>query len=151
MGYLVRLDQEERKRQKSFLKQHVNNDLRRLSPKFLKAFVDVDSGEVARDNIRLRNERRRLSRNTRSVESAGDMSNETENIDGSHGDVVHAYVEEEELKDIERQIHDIYDELHHLESASNTSHVSDSDASTSRNVTIQGEQYYIFQLSHSIY
>ena len=46
--------------------------------------------------------------------------NDTVYPHSTHGDDVHAYVEEEELKDIERQIHNIYDELHQLETVSDS-------------------------------
>ncbi|KAF2359090.1 Extracellular sulfatase C-terminal [Trinorchestia longiramus] len=141
-------------------------DLSDLSPRFLKAFVDVDSREVARENLRQRSQRRssRIARSasseapavddasdaaeyqgvdwedagvgfsvggeqgfdrpTEDEEVSGVVLTEHDVLGGDHAeteDPVHAYVEEEELKDIERQIQDIFTELQDLEVASNSS------------------------------
>ncbi|XP_064106457.1 uncharacterized protein LOC135215549 isoform X2 [Macrobrachium nipponense] len=143
MGFLVKLDSEERRKQRLFLKKHVTQDLKKYDPKFLKAFSDVDSSEVAEETLGRvqRNSRwfngsqRRKNRHRRSsimdaptfdddvVYDRIEEEEETEEDDetGIAKDEVDAFVSEEEMRAIDDKITTLADELQGLETVSSTS------------------------------
>lgn len=51
MGYLVRLDSAERRKQRTFLKKHLTQDLRTFNTKFIKVFSDVNSQELLEESM----------------------------------------------------------------------------------------------------
>ncbi|ROT83579.1 Extracellular sulfatase SULF-1-like protein [Penaeus vannamei] len=136
MGYLVKLDSEERRKQRLFLKKHVTQDLKKYEPKFIKAFSDVDSSEVAEQSLgrriqrnsrwsAQRNRRRRYRRNAdgQSAEQGTEYDDEDPSK-GNEKDEVDVFVSEEEMRAIDDQIHHLSDELESLESVSSTTSTS---------------------------
>ncbi|XP_066967567.1 extracellular sulfatase Sulf-1 isoform X4 [Macrobrachium rosenbergii] len=143
MGFLVKLDSEERRKQRLFLKKHVTQDLKKYDPKFLKAFSDVDSSEVAEETLGRvqRNSRwfhgsqRRKNRHRRSsimdaptfdddvVYDGIEEEEEAEEDDDTSiaKDEVDAFVSEEEMRAIDDKITTLADELQGLETVSSTS------------------------------
>ncbi|XP_076067014.1 extracellular sulfatase Sulf1 isoform X2 [Oratosquilla oratoria] len=147
MGYLVKLEPEERKKQRAFLNKHATQDVKRYKPKFLKVFNDVDSQEIAettlmetgfynfnknsKRSILHRRDRKGKEQKTprkpagchkgRCKRSTHDIDQETGNIDKSmdtesiSGDTISDFINEEELRDIDDQIIEIYGELETLE------------------------------------
>ncbi|XP_068232834.1 extracellular sulfatase Sulf-1 [Palaemon carinicauda] len=142
MGFLVKLDSEERRKQRLFLKKHVTQDLKKYDPKFLKAFSDVDSSEVAEETLGrvqrnsrwLHGSQRKRNRHRRSsimeVPAFDDdvVYDEIEEDEGTEEDVtrtskdeVNAFVSEEEMRAIDDKIITLADELQGLETVSSTS------------------------------
>ncbi|KAK4299697.1 hypothetical protein Pmani_028044 [Petrolisthes manimaculis] len=127
MGYLVKLDSAERRKQRMFLKKHVTQDLRKIGAKFIKVFNDVDSSEFMETNVRmpgnihpryLNTRRRRRSIGSEGV--IGPMHEGYPQYDNSDEDEVDAFVKDEEIRDLEVTIDSISDELESLESVSNS-------------------------------
>lgn len=147
MGFLVKLDSVERRKQRLFLKKHVSQDLKKYDPKFLKAFSDVDSSEVAEETLGRvqRNSRwfhghhRRKNRYRRSTldsltemedemdyeeEEVAEEVEEEEEESGDSKDTVDVFVSEEEMRAIDDKIITLADELEGLETVSSTSATS---------------------------
>ncbi|MPC37926.1 Extracellular sulfatase SULF-1 [Portunus trituberculatus] len=151
MGYLVRLDSAERRKQRTFLKKHLTQvvftdlttfnrlllnhllpDLRTFNTKFIKVFSDVDSQELMEQNLhvpgrkvllpRTHHDTYRHRRSTRAEEAGEEHLEE---------DVVDAFVKDEEIRDLDVTINTLSDELESLESNIAATVVSANNTSTS--------------------
>ncbi|KAG7173297.1 Extracellular sulfatase SULF-1-like 2, partial [Homarus americanus] len=131
MGYLVKLDSAERRKQRTFLKKHTTQNLRNYGTKFIKVFSDVDSREILEQSIGLRVQRNSLfshSRRIRSRRSTNlDLPLEDSNPvyeEDIDEDNVDTFVTEEEIRDLDVTINTLSDELENLESVSSTAATS---------------------------
>ncbi|KAK7081410.1 hypothetical protein SK128_013484 [Halocaridina rubra] len=138
MGFLVKLDSEERRKQRLFLKKHASQDIKKFDPKFLRAFSDVDSSEVAEETLGRvqRNSRwsqgqqKRKNRQRRDVLEDipdpvdPDFEDLEKVIPSEVKDNVEAFVNEEEMRAIDDKITTLSDELEGLETVSSTSATS---------------------------
>nr|XP_045608741.1 uncharacterized protein LOC123764728 isoform X1 [Procambarus clarkii]XP_045608742.1 uncharacterized protein LOC123764728 isoform X2 [Procambarus clarkii] len=131
MGYLVKLDPAERRKQRTFLKKHAtqahfSTDLRDYGAKFIKVFTDVDSREILEQTLGTRIQRNSLLSHIRKLRSKR-STRENLSVDagqseyeGDDVDVVDTFVTEEEIRDIDVTIDSLYDELESLQSVSST-------------------------------
>ncbi|XP_071531484.1 uncharacterized protein [Panulirus ornatus] len=133
MGYLVKLDSAERRKQRIFLKKHVTQDLKKYDAKFIKVFSDVDSSEIVerylgalvlQNSSGLHSHEIRYRRSIKEEMSVMEMNNEDSVYEDSGADDVDAFVKEEEIREIDVTIDSLTDELESLESVSSTAATS---------------------------
>ncbi|XP_063850831.1 extracellular sulfatase Sulf-1-like isoform X2 [Scylla paramamosain] len=118
MGYLVRLDSAERRKQRTFLKKHLTQDLRTFNTKFIKVFSDVDSQELMEQSLLHVSGRKMLLPRSHHTSARQRRSTRPEQVGAGHmeEDVVDAFVKDEEIRDLDVTINTLSDELESLES-----------------------------------
>lgn len=142
MGYLVRLDSAERRKQRTFLKRHLTQDLRTYNTKFIKVFSDVDSQELMEQSLHVPGRQVLLPRThhttSRHRRSTGEGQ---EDAGDTQEDMVDAFVKDEEIRDLDVTINTLSDELESLESNIAATSVSVSNTSTSPPESHEGPRH----------